>query len=77
MYYEKETGALNFVAGLAIGAVFGASIALLTAPQAGKRTRRQVVRAIAAARDDAGEEWEQVSDRMKSAVRKGRRRIRR
>ena len=77
MYYEKETGALNFIAGLAIGAVFGASIALLTAPQAGKRTRRQVVRAIAAARDDAGEEWEQVSDRMKSAVRKGRRRIRR
>jgi gas vesicle protein len=78
LYYEKESaGATNFVAGLAIGAVLGASIALLTAPQAGKRTRRQVVRALASARDNAGEEWEDVSGRMRSMVRKGRRRIRR
>ena len=78
MYYEKENAsAANFVAGLAIGAVLGASIALLTAPQAGKRTRRQFVRAIANARDNAGDEWEDVSGRMKGMVRKGRRRMRR
>lgn len=77
MYYEKETGALNFIAGLAIGAVLGASIALLTAPQAGKRTRRQVVRAIESARDNAGEEWEDVSGRVRGLVRKGQRRTRR
>lgn len=78
MYYEKEnTGSLNFIAGIAIGAILGASIALLTAPQAGKRTRRQVVRAIENARDNAGDEWENVSGRMKRVVRKGRHRARR
>ena len=73
LYYEKESGALNFVAGLAIGAVLGASIALLTAPQSGKRTRRRVVRAIADARDTAGEEWQNASGRVKRAVRRRRR----
>lgn len=78
MYYEKEnTGSLNFIAGIAIGAILGASIALLTAPQVGKRTRRQVVRAIESARDSAGDEWENVSGRMKRVVRKGRHRVRR
>jgi gas vesicle protein len=46
MYYEKESGALNFIAGLAIGAILGASVALLTAPQSGKRTRRKIVRVV-------------------------------
>ena len=77
MYYEKQTSSFNFIAGLAIGALLGASIALLTAPQAGKRTRRQFVRALESARDNAGEEWEGVSGRMKTLVRKGRRRMRR
>lgn len=78
MYYEKEnTGSLNFIAGIAIGAILGASIALLTAPQAGKRTRRQVVRAIENARENAGDEWENVTGRVKRVVRKGRHRIRR
>ena len=77
MYYEKETSSLNFIAGIAIGAVLGASIALLTAPQAGKRTRRQVVRALESARENAGDEWEGVSGRMRTLVRKGRRRMRR
>jgi gas vesicle protein len=77
LYYEKQSNSFNFIAGIAIGAVLGASIALLTAPQAGKRTRRQVVRALESARDNAGEEWEGVSGRMRSMVRKGRRRMRR
>jgi gas vesicle protein len=77
LYYEKETNSISFIAGIAIGAVLGASIALLTAPQAGKRTRRQVIRALESARDNAGEEWEGVSGRMSSLVRKGRRRMRR
>ena len=69
MYYEKESGALNFIAGLAIGAILGASVALLTAPQSGKRTRRKIVRVVEDARDRADDVRRQV-------VRKGRRRIR-
>ena len=76
MYYEKESGALNFIAGLAIGAVLGASIALLTAPQSGKRTRRHIVRAVADARRYAGSELDAVSGQVERAVRRGRRRVR-
>lgn len=78
MYYEKESGSsLNFVAGLAMGAVLGASIALLTAPQSGKSTRRHIVRAVEAARDSADEGWDDVSDRVRRVVRRGRRVARR
>jgi gas vesicle protein len=72
VYYEKESGSLNFVAGLAMGAILGASIALLTAPQSGKRTRRHIVRAVEAARDNAGEGWDEVSARARHAARRGR-----
>jgi gas vesicle protein len=77
LYYEKESGALNFVAGLAIGAVFGASIALLMAPEPGKRTRRRVVRAVSAARDLAPDDWGEVSGQVQRLIRRGRRRMRR
>lgn len=77
MYYEKESGALNFIAGLAIGAILGASVALLTAPQSGKRTRRQIVRVVSDAKQSAGGEWDDVSGQVRRAVRRGRRRMRR
>ncbi len=72
MYYEKESGSLNFVAGLAMGAILGASIALLTAPQSGKRTRRHIVRAVESARDNAGDGWDEVAARARRAARRGR-----
>ena len=76
MYYEKESSALNFVAGLAIGAILGASVALLTAPQSGKRTRRQIVRVVDDARRSAGDEIDAVSGRVRHVVKRRRRRIR-
>lgn len=72
MYYEKESGSLNFVAGLAMGAILGASIALLTAPTSGKRTRRHIVRAVEAARDTADDNWDEIAARARRAVRQGR-----
>lgn len=77
MYYEKESGAVNFIAGVAIGAVLGASIALLTAPQSGRRTRRHVLQAISDARESAGDNWQNVAGDVKRVVRRGRRRVRR
>ena len=44
MYYEEESGATGFVAGILVGAVLGASIALLMAPHSGKITRARLVR---------------------------------
>jgi gas vesicle protein len=77
VYYEKETGSLNFVAGLAMGAILGASIALLTAPQSGKRTRRRIVQAVEAARDNAGDRWDEVGSGARRVVRRGRHAVRR
>src|SRR5687768_6689428 len=51
MYYDDESGAVTFVAGLLLGAVLGASLALLAAPQSGKKTRRRILRAVSSARD--------------------------
>jgi hypothetical protein len=77
VYYEQESGSLNFVAGLAMGAILGASIALLTAPQSGKRIRHRIVHAVEDARMDAGDGWDEVSGRVRRVVRKGRRKLRR
>ena len=76
MYYEKESGALNFIAGLAVGAILGASVALLTAPQSGKRTRRQIVRVVNDAKRQASD-WDAVAGNVRRAVRRERRRARR
>ena len=46
MYYEEETGHARFLAGLLIGAVLGASIALLTAPESGEATRHRITRVL-------------------------------
>jgi len=76
MYYEDKDGALNFFVGVLVGGVIGAAVALLVAPQSGKRTRRQLMKAASTARDSAGERWEDLTDDMRSAVEAGRKRIR-
>jgi hypothetical protein len=76
MYYDEESGAINFVAGLLIGAVMGASLAFLTAPQSGRKTRKRLVRAVSQARNTAGDRWEDLADEVQGAVRASRKRIR-
>jgi gas vesicle protein len=76
MYYDEESGALNFVAGMLLGAVLGASLALLTAPQSGRKTRKRLIRAVSHARGAAEDHWEDLADEVQGAVRAGRKRIR-
>jgi gas vesicle protein len=76
MYYEDESGAVNFVAGLLLGAVIGASLALVTAPQSGRKTRKRLVRAVSTVRDSAEDHWDDLSDELQGAVKAGRKRIR-
>lgn len=76
MYYDEDTGAINFVAGVLLGAVLGASLALLTAPQSGRKTRKRLIRAVSSARETAGDRWEDLTDEVQDAVRAGRKRIR-
>jgi gas vesicle protein len=76
MYYDEESGALSFVAGMLLGVAVGASLALLTAPQSGRKTRKRLIRAVSTARDTAGEQWGDLTEEVQDAVRAGRKRIR-
>lgn len=73
MYYEDESGAVNFIAGMFLGAVLGVALTLLGAPQSGRRTRKTLVRAVSSARSAAGDRWEDLADQVQ---RVGRKRLR-
>lgn len=75
MYYDEDSGALSFMAGILLGAVLGASLALLSAPQAGKKTRKRLARAVTGVRGVAEDRWDDISDDVRSAVKAGRKRI--
>lgn len=47
---------------LLVGGAIGAGIALLLAPQAGEKTRRQLGRRLVALRDSAGEALDELKD---------------
>jgi len=68
MEYDHEAQVLNFLSGLVIGAVLGAGIALLTAPEPGRRTRRRIRRAANQIRDSATDRWEELADDVKGRV---------
>lgn len=61
-----------FLAGLGIGALLGAGMALLYAPESGEITRHRIRRQFRTIRDDAADEWR---DRTRSARRELRRRL--
>ncbi len=75
MYYEENSRTFNFVVGMALGLALGAGLALLIAPQSGRRTRRRIVRAVAGAREEIGERWDDVSGDVRTAVGASRRRL--
>jgi gas vesicle protein len=75
MYYRDERHTAYFLGGMAVGLLLGAGIAMLTAPQTGRRTRRQLKNAMSGAAGSLGERWEDLSDELRAAVDKGRRRL--
>lgn len=68
MEYDHETQVVNFVAGLALGAIIGASVALLAAPESGRRTRRKIKRAADDIRSGASDRLEDLADEVKGRV---------
>jgi gas vesicle protein len=67
MDYDDDTR-ISFMSGLILGAVIGASIALLTAPEPGRRTRRRLQRTASELRDTAGDRWEDLADDVRGRV---------
>jgi gas vesicle protein len=62
-YDEHSSQVVNFVS-----AVIGAGIALLTAPESGRRTRKRIRRVANDARDTATDRWDELADDVKGRV---------
>jgi gas vesicle protein len=75
MYYDEESGTSKFMAGVLVGAVLGAGVALLMAPQSGRQTRARIVRRTRrdGAPDSGHEEREMIMTDLKRRRRKARR----
>lgn len=81
MEYQDRSGAGQFVAGLALGVVIGAGVALLSAPESGRRTRRRIRRMATDVKDQTADRWDEVShdvrDRVETAIGSAKKKIRR
>lgn len=75
MYYEEDSGGLPFLTGVVVGVAIGAGLALLVAPQSGRRTRRRLARTVEDVADDAVGRWDDVADELRSAVRSSRKKL--
>ena len=66
-----------FAAGVAVGALLGAGAALLNAPQTGVETRLALKRRARTARVQAADRWDDLGRELRSATRRGKRKVRR
>jgi gas vesicle protein len=65
---DQETHVLGFVSGLLLGAVIGAGIALLAAPDSGRKTRKRLRRVSSGLRKSASHQLDDLADEMKGKV---------
>ncbi len=68
MEYDDDARLFNFVSGLICGAAIGAGVALLMAPDSGKKTRRRIHRAAEDLRDTASDRWDDISEEVREKV---------
>jgi gas vesicle protein len=68
MEYDDDARAFNFVSGMIFGAAIGVGVALLFAPDSGRRTRRRISRLAGDVKDDAVDRWQDLSDDVKDKV---------
>jgi gas vesicle protein len=65
---ERERQVFSFVSGLLLGAIIGAGVALLTAPDSGRRTRKRLKRAAVGLKDSATHRLDDLADEVKGKV---------
>jgi gas vesicle protein len=68
MDYDHEGQVTNFISGLVLGAIIGAGVAMLTAPQSGRRTRRRIQKTAKGMKSTAQDRWEELADDLKGKV---------
>ena len=70
-----EHGRRNFFAGLAVGALLGAGVALLFAPDRGANTRRRLGRQLLRWKDKGGDSVADLKDRFSREIRRLRKKV--
>lgn len=65
---DRSEQVVNFLTGLALGAVIGAGVALLTAPRSGRGTRRRLQRTASSVRSNTSDRFEELADDLKGRV---------
>jgi hypothetical protein len=73
---EGASGILGFAGGLVLGTLIGAGIALLVAPEPGRKLRRRLVRQFGDAREDLRGELDDLRDAARRRLSRRRRRRR-
>lgn len=68
--FDRDGNTRSFAAGLVIGGLIGAGIALLFAPQSGVETRRVIRRKAKRLVDDAQDRFDEVKDRARQVRRR-------
>jgi gas vesicle protein len=68
MEHEEGPDIVGFVAGLICGAAIGAGIALVLAPDSGKKTRKRIQRAATDLKETAADRWDDVAEDVKGRV---------
>jgi len=68
MDYDPDRQVVNFISGLLLGAIIGAGVAYLTAPQAGRKTRKRIRRVATTVRDSASDRLDDFADEVKGKV---------
>ena len=74
---DRLRGATMFVAGVMLGALLGAGVALLIAPQRGEATRRKIGSGWRNIRDDAAEQLGEWKDEARRELRRRRKQLKR
>jgi gas vesicle protein len=72
---EAGHGKRNFFMGLALGAVLGAGVALLFAPDRGVNTRKRLGHRLRQLRDRSGDSVSELKDRLGRELRRMKKRI--
>ncbi|MEX1256256.1 MAG: YtxH domain-containing protein [Gemmatimonadota bacterium] len=68
MAHEEDPQILGFVAGLICGAAIGAGVAILMAPDSGRKTRKRLQKAAVDLRETAADRWDDVAEDVKDRV---------
>ena len=73
---SSDHGTAGFIVGILFGAVLGAGLALLFAPERGEKTRGRLRRRMRSLREDAREGIDRAGSRTREELRRRQRRIR-